>query len=271
MTTIQSPAPNPVTGGALFYVRPEPLNAQAHAVMGLRRVERPFQFAAKAQAVPVTVGEFVPAALSFPIIFAGENYQPLVVLGLQAETNMFLQENGYFEAGVYVPAYVRRYPFVLASDEARETMVVCVDMEASMIGDLPDVPFFDATGQATEYTKNSIQFCNDYEVEVRRTQTFVTLLRELDLFETRKAQHTPTQTDGSLGAPQDLAEFWAVSEEKLRALPDAKLRELMDNGAIRAIYAHINSLAGWDKLIGIALTRASLAASLAPANQSAPN
>lgn len=258
MTTIQSPAPTPVTGGALFYVRPEPLSAQQHALLGLRRVDKPFEFAAKAQAVPVTVGEFVPSSLAFPIIFAGDTYQPLAVLGLQQDTNMFVQANGHFEAGVYVPAYIRRYPFVLASDDARETMVVCVDVGAPMVGDLPDVPFFDAAGQPTDYTKTCIQFCNDYEIETRRTQSFVTLLRELDLFETRKAQHTPINPDGSAGAPQDLAEFWAVSEDKLKALPDAKLRELMDNGALRQIHAHINSLAGWDKLIAIAMTRANL-------------
>ncbi|HWE99796.1 MAG TPA: SapC family protein [Caulobacteraceae bacterium] len=259
MTTIQSPAPTPVTGGALFYVKPEPLNSQQHAGLGLRRVDRPFEFAAKAQAVPVTVGEMVPASLNYPIIFAGETYQPLAVLGLQQETNMFLQANGHFEAGVYVPAYIRRYPFVLASDDARETMVVCVDVDAPMVGDLPDVPFFDAAGQATEYTKSCIQFCNDYEIETRRTQSLVTLLRDLDLFESRKAQHTPLNPDGTLGEPQDLAEFWAVSDEKLKALPDAKIRELLDNGALRQIYAHINSLTGWDKLIAIALTRINLA------------
>jgi hypothetical protein len=168
---------------------------------------------------------------------------------------MFIQPNGFFEVGVYVPAYIRRYPFVLANDTAREQLVVCIDRAAVMLGDLPDLPFFDPAGQPTEYTRNCIQFCNDYEVEIRRTESFVALLTELDLFETRKTTYTPTNPDGSQGQPQDIAEYFAVSEERLKALPDARIRTLLDNGALTQIYAHLASLAGWDKLISIALAR----------------
>ena len=70
-------------------------------------------------------------------------------------------------------------------DDANEQLVVCIDRGATMIGDLPDLPLFDPAGQPTDYTKNCIQFCNDYEVECRRTESFVQLLTDLDLFETR--------------------------------------------------------------------------------------
>jgi hypothetical protein len=255
MVTNTQPAPGPLSGTVLFYSRPEPLNNEAHGRMGLRRVDRPFGFAAGAQAVPLTVTEFGTAALSYPIIFAGERRQPLGVMGVNGDANMFIQPNGFFEVGVYVPAYIRRYPFVLANDTAREQLVVCIDRAAVMLGDLPDLPFFDPAGQPTEYTRNCIQFCNDYEVEIRRTESFVALLTELDLFETRKTTYTPTNPDGSQGQPQDIAEYFAVSEERLKALPDARIRTLLDNGALTQIYAHLASLAGWDKLISIALAR----------------
>jgi hypothetical protein len=244
-----------ISGNALFYSRPEPLNVQLHGRLGLRRIERPFGFATTSQAVPLTVSEFVSASLSFPIIFGGERRQPLGVMGIETNVNMFVLPTGYFEVGVYVPAYIRRYPFVLAADSSRETLVVCIDRDAQMLGDLPDLPFFDPAGQPTDYTKGCIQFCNDYEVEVRRTESFVTLLGDLDLFETRKTTYTPTNPDGSQGQPQDIAEYYAVSEDRVKALPDAKLRELMDNGALRQIFAHINSLAGWDKLISLTLAK----------------
>ena len=161
---------------------------------------------------------------------------------------MFVQPTGYFDAGVYVPAYIRRYPFVLANDETRQQFVVCIDLDAEMLGDLPDLPFFDPAGQPTDYTKGCIQFCNDYEVEVKKTEAFVTLLNDLDLLETRKTTYTPANPDGTPGIPQDIAEYYAVSEDRLKALPQEKLRELMDNGALKQIYAQINSLSGWDKL-----------------------
>jgi len=253
-TPTDTPA-DPISGAALFYSKPEPLNAQAHGKLGLRRIDRPFAFAAGSQAVPLTVSEFMMASLSFPIIFAGERRQPLAIMGILSETNMFVRDNGYFEPGIYVPGYIRRYPFVLAANETREQLVVCIDSHAAMLGDLPDLPFFEPNGEASEYTKGCIKFCNDYEVEVRRTESFVELLTSLDLFETRRTTFRPTLPDGSQGPEQNLAEFFAVSEEKLKALPDAKLRELMDNGALRQIYAHLNSILQFDNLVQLALFR----------------
>ncbi|MDE2356561.1 MAG: SapC family protein [Alphaproteobacteria bacterium] len=252
--TAQSPNAS-ITGAALFYSNPEPLNVQMHSAIGLRRVDNPFAFAANTQAVPLTVGEFAPASLCFPVIFGGEKKQPLAVMGVLASINMFIKPDGFFEPGTYVPAYIRRYPFILAANASRENMVVCVDRGAAMLGDLPDLPFFDANGEATEYTKGCIQFCNDYEIEIRRTESFVELLESLDLFETRRSVYRPILPDGQEGPEQLLAEFWGVSQEKLKALPDAKLRELMDNGALGQIYAHIHSIGQFDNLLSVAMMR----------------
>ncbi|HEV2364293.1 MAG TPA: SapC family protein [Caulobacteraceae bacterium] len=246
--------PGQLTGSVLFYSQPEPLNRETHGNLGLKRLDKPFAFAATTQVVPLTVGEFPLAALSFPIIFAGEQHQPLAVMGLNANENMFVNDGG-FESGVYVPAYIRRYPFVLANDPQREQLVVCIDRAAPMLGELPDLAFFDDKGEPTEYTKGCIQFCQDFETEVRRTESFCNLLRELDLFETRKATHTPVLPGGGQGEPQTIAEYFAVSEAKMKALPDAKIRELLDNGALAQIYAHLTSLIGWDRLIALAIVR----------------
>jgi hypothetical protein len=207
----------------------------------------------------LTVAEFPIAGLSFPIIFAGARYQPVAVMGVNANKNMYIGDDGAFESGVYVPAYIRRYPFVLANDQSREQLVVCIDRGAPMLGDLPDLAFFDAKGEPTEYTRNCIKFCTDFETELRRTEAFCTVLRDLDLFETRKTTHTPVMADGTQGEPQTVAEYFAVSETKLKALPDAKIRELLDNGALGQIFAHLMSLIGWDRLIALALARANTA------------
>jgi hypothetical protein len=244
-----------ITGNVLFYSKPEPLSKETHAKIGLRRMEKPFGFASKTHVVPLTVTEFPVAAIGYPIIFAGEKYQPLAVMGINAEENLFIDPDGSFAVGAYIPAYIRRYPFVLANDSARQQMVVCIDRSASMLGELPDLPFFDAAGEATDYTKGCIQFCNDFETEARRTESFVNLLRELDLFETRKATYNPVNPDGTVPEAQIIAEYFAVSEEKVKALPDAKLRELLENGALGQIYSHLTSLLGWDRLIAIAIAR----------------
>jgi hypothetical protein len=258
MATPAPPAPAQapeITGNVRFYSQPEPLSKEAHAKLGLRRLDKPFGFAAKSHIVPLTVTEFPVAALTYPIIFAGEKYQPLAVMGINAEDNLFITADGAFEIGAYIPAYIRRYPFVLANDSDRQQLVVCIDANASMLGDLPDLAFFDDKGEPSEYTKGCIQFCNDFETEAKRTEAFVQLLRDLDLFDVRQANYTPMNPDGTAGPVQKVAEYFAVSEDKLKALPDAKLRELMENGALGQIYAHLNSLLGWDRLMAIAITR----------------
>ncbi len=244
-----------ITGNVLFYSRPEPLNKDQHMGLGLRRMDKPFGFASKSHIVPLTVTEFPVAALTYPIIFAGEKHQPLAVMGVNAEHNLFIGQDGAFEVGAYIPAYIRRYPFVLANDAERQQLVVCIDRDAAMLGDLPDLAFFDDKGEPTDYTKGCIQFCNDFETEARRTESFVQLLRDLDLFEVRTASFNPQNPDGTPGEPQKIAEYFAVSEDKLKALPDAKIRELVENGALGQIYAHLTSLHGWDRLIAIALFR----------------
>ena len=263
------PAPTPpagqLAGNVLFYSKPEPLSKEAHAKLGLRRVDRPFGFASTSHIVPLTVTEFPVAGINYPIIFAGERYQPLAVMGINAGSNMYVKPDGSFELGCYIPAYIRRYPFVLAADEAREQLVVCIDRAASMLGEDYDLAFFDENGQATDYTNGCVQFCNDFETEGRRTEAFINVLKELDLFEIRRANFTPMNPDGTQGSPQPIAEYFAVSEDKLKALEPEKLKELVGNGAVAQIYAHLTSLIGWDRLVALTMTRAN-ATRPAPAN-----
>ncbi|MBV9993593.1 MAG: SapC family protein [Caulobacteraceae bacterium] len=261
MATPTQPTPTPeLSGNVLFYSKPEPLSRDLHAKLGLRRMEKPFGFAAGSHVVPLTVTEFQMAGVCYPIIFAGERYQPLAIMGLTPGSNLFVQPDGSFQIGAYIPAYIRRYPFVLAADESRQQLVVCIDRDAAMLGEDYDLAFFDEKGEPTDYTNGCVQFCNDFEAEGRRTEAFVNLLRELDLFKVKKAMFTPANPDGTAGEPQQVAEYYAVSDEKLKALPAEKLKELVGNGAVSQIYAHQMSLAGWDRIFALALAQHAQAA-----------
>jgi hypothetical protein len=244
-----------LSGNVLFYSQPEPLSKEAHAKLGVKKVDNPFSFAAKANVVPVTVPEFAPAALSYPIIFAGDLHMPLAVMGLSEGQNLYFIDEKRFETGAYMPAYIRRYPFVLAGDEKGEQMVVCIDRGSPLIGENAEAPFFE-NGELTPFTQNCLEFCNAFESDRRQTESFVKLLTDLDLFELKVATFTPQNEDGSAGEPQQIADYFGVSEQKLNALPAAKLAELRDSGALRQIYIHLNSLLGWDKLIAKGFERA---------------
>ena len=249
-----SPLAASISGNVLFYKQPEPLTPEHHTGLGVKRVDHPFAFVQGSHIVPLTVGEFAPAALSYPIVFVGEPKTPLAVMGLRQGENLYMTDQGDFRADVYIPGYVRRYPFIYANEQGSDRMILCVDRQADFVTDKFDVAFFE-DGKPTEYTQNCVKFCNDFETERQRTTSFIKLLEDNDLFDQRTANFTPRNPDGSAGQPQKIADYFAVSEEKLAKLSSEKLTELRDNGALGQIYAHINSLLGWDRLIALAMAK----------------
>ncbi|MFP5449477.1 MAG: SapC family protein [Alphaproteobacteria bacterium] len=256
MTETTPSAPGQLTGNVLYYNQPEPLNPTTHKGMGVKRIDGPFNFAAKHNLVPLTASEFQLAVLNGPIIFVGEEKTPLQVMGLNHDENIFVLPNGVFDAGVYVPAYVRRYPFVFANDSKAGQSILCVDRSAAFFAESdPELAFFDEKGEPTEYTQNCLKFCNDYEMERQKTQSFVQLLKALDLFEAKEAFYTPVNEDGTPAEPQKLADYFGVSEERLRALPTDKFMDLRQSGALNLIYAHLISLAQWDRLVALSMNR----------------
>ena len=260
MSTENAPAEE-LTGNVLFYTRPEPLNLEKHGKYGLKRLEKPFAFASSAHLVPLTVAEFGVASKSYPIIFVGDERQPAVVMGLRDGENLFFEKSGDFDPETYIPAFVRRVPFVFANDKDSDRMILCIDMGSPLVDPQGgDVPLFE-NGKPGAYTEGAMTFCKEFEEERLRTVDFVKLLNELDLFETKKAQFQPPPgPDGVLPPVQNLADYVGVSEEKLNALPDAKLTELVRNGALSQIYMHLTSLQNWERLIGRALRRQNAAA-----------
>ncbi len=251
---IQTPA-GQLTGDVLFYSQPEPLNPENHANLGLREMDAPFAFAANAHIIPIHVSEFGPASLTYPIIFAGEQKFPLAVTGMMSGENLFVDAEGKHDPHSYIPAFVRRYPFVLANGGgANEQLVVCIDRAAPMLAEGGATRLFE-NGKLTSFAERAVEFCSNFETERRRTELFVNKLKELDLFEVKESNFQPRMPDGSLGAPVKMAEYFAVSEEKLSKLSDADLRELHVTGALRQCYAHITSMFNWERIVGRASMR----------------
>jgi hypothetical protein len=249
MATDVQPAASPLAGQVLFYSNPEPLDSMRHAKLGMMSSDRPYGFAAKQHFVPLHVGEFAIAAINYPIIFAGDQRAPVAVMGVNAGENLFIAPDGQFRAGAYIPAFIRRYPFVGARDDQMNRMVVCIDRPFELFTeDKPDVMLFE-DGKPSAFTNRCIEFCTQFDNDARVTASFVQLLIDMDLFETRQTHFTPRLANGEAGEPVLIAEYFAVSEDKIKALPADKLAELRDNGALGQIYAHLISLNGWDRLI----------------------
>jgi hypothetical protein len=242
-----------LSGQVMFYRQPEPLSIDKHRGLGVKRVDRPFQFLLAAHVVPITVNEFGVAAGSFPVIFAGANKTPLAVMGARSGENVFVSPTGDVDPEVYLPAFARRYPFVFAADASGDRLVLCIDRAAPMIGDNPDVPLFNGN-EPSQYTQEAMEFCKEFERHRRTSENFLALMNEMNLFEQKSVSLTNRKPDGT-EEQQTIAEYFAVDEEKLTNLPNDKFIKLKENGALGPIYAHMVSLLQWPKIIQRAMYR----------------
>ena len=230
-----SPPPNlPV-----FYNDLAPLSSTLHSKFKVRSADRA-PYLAKVNAIPLTIDEFISAQRHYPIVFsAGENPVPLALMGLNDGVNVFINDEGLPINPVYIPAYVRRYPYLLARlDQNAEELSLCYDPTSDMIGEnVEGDALFD--GDKPSDTLNGIlKFCEDFEIAAQRTSAFIKELQDLDLLIDGEVTIQPD------GAPQPFVYrgFRMVDEEKFRDLNGDVLRRINQNGILPLVNAHLFSL-----------------------------
>ena len=259
-----------LTGNVLFYKNPQPINPEQHAGLGVKQIDQPFGFLREAHAVPVTVTEFGMAAASYPIIFVGDDFTPVAVMGVRQGENLYVSAEGQIDPEFYVPAFVRRYPFVFANDNQGDRLLLCIDRDAPMVSNQPEVPLFE-NGEPSAFTQNAIEFCQEFERQRRATAEFTTIIKSMALFEQESIAFQPRDPQGNaIGEQQKIADYWAVDENKLNELTDEQFKELRTNGALGAIYAHMISLLHWQRVITRALRAQASAPGAAAAAPAAP-
>lgn len=239
-------------GDVMLYKNPEPLSLEMHQNLGLKNIEKPFSFVEKSHVVPLTIQEFGLASTCMPIIFAPDKKTPLAVLGTRSGDNVFVDKNGFWNPDVYIPAFVRRYPFIFAADEATGDYLVCIDRDAEMVGENPDIPFFDGE-TPSQYSQSAMQFLQEFEAQRKSTEGWVEVVSKYDLIENRTVNYTPTNQNGEEQKPVKIADYMAISEDKLNALSDEQFLELKKAGVLPGIYAHLLSLLQWQKMIQITI------------------
>lgn len=242
-----------ITGNLPIYKNPEPLSSQAHGALGVIRRDGHMAFAHGAHVVPITVGEFASASLFYPVIFGGEDKTPLAVMGLRAGENLFISAKGDVQPDIYLPAFIRRYPFVFAENKEDDRLVVCIDRGSDLVGENPDEPFFQ-NGEATAFTNDAIEFLKNFERQRQATLQYVQILADLDLFEKKEVTVVQNaEPDGSGGTPTKIADYFAVNLNKVNELDPEKIVEMQRSGALGATYSHLNSLGNWQRIINKAV------------------
>lgn len=231
----------------LIYQNPVPLNRQAHRSLRVRSTPGDMRFAAHINSAPLAAAEFGRAATSLPVVFAGasaETAVPAVLLGVRQDENLFVGPDGQWDRAAYVPAFLRRYPFVLAEKgDGTDDFAVCLDEGFSGLGTEEGEPLFTEDGEDSPLLTNALAFLGDYQREVVRTRAFTARLGELGLLEQKVVRVQPAG-----GSEFSLQGFFVVDEQRLRALAADDMHALMVSGDLGLIYAHLVSLSNVERL-----------------------
>jgi hypothetical protein len=240
----QAPAPLP-----LFYKQPRPLDANTHKASRLKD-NASFGFARRANSVPINGVEFAVAQRHYPIVFTGTGKPfPAAVMGLRVDENLFVGDDGRWVEGIYVPAYVRRYPFVFI-EAPEDKLILAIDEGSGLLVDEGPHKLFDEAGKPTPLVNGALQFCGAYQANFKQSLEFIDALVTQDLLVDNRANAVLAN-----GERLTLGGFKVIDEEKFKAVPAAVLESWRDQGWLAWIYAHFFSLTGWNGLAALASKR----------------
>lgn len=228
----------------LFYAQPKVLQPRRHGTRSLAG-SADYRFSAATNAVPLVAAEMPSAARCFPVVFTDAAVpQPVAVLGLRAGQNLFVDAQGQWQPGSYVPAYVRRYPFIFLENEDRTEYTLCIDEAAAAVVPGSWNPLFDAAGQPTPLTRSALAFCRDYQAQHEPTQAFTQALAAAQLLVDHRADITLKD-----GQQLSLSGFKVIDPARFDALPDAEFCRWRTRGWLPWVYAHFASVGAWSGLM----------------------
>lgn len=237
----------------LFYKNVVPLNKEAHSALHVEEI-KDYLHTRQTNSIYIAAVEFLPAAREYPIVFAkgaDERFFPALLLGLEENKNLFVDAEGKWLAE-YIPAYVRRYPFILATPEDSgqdngedATFTVCIDEDFPGFNqDRAGKPLFDEQGGQTELLDQAMDFLRDYQSQVQLTAGFCQNLAGHGLLEPMQAN-----VELASGAKHVLGGFFGVSRDRLKALKPEQLAALLKSDEMELIFAHLSSLSNLDHLM----------------------
>jgi hypothetical protein len=253
----------------MFYEKPVLLNRESHKAKKIAPGAS-FAFAGKANSLYLAGVEFIEACKEYPIVFTqvgGNKIVPVAMMGLREGENLFVGDDGKWGAG-YVPAFVRRYPFVLAELEGQQ-MGVCIDESFPGLNEKEGEALFDDKGNNTPFLQNALDFLNRYQVEYMRTDRFCQRLKDAGLLMEMNAK-----ADLFDGTSFMVNGLMIVDERKLLQMGDKEALEIFRSGELSWVYSHLVSLSNMnrlvDKLAGRKRSDAPAAVAAAPAPAPAP-
>jgi hypothetical protein len=250
----------------LIYETAVPVSHARHGKWSID-ISANYGFSKNVNSVPLMAVEFPNAASEYAIVFAGTNdaFIPVTILGMRPSENLYLTNQGGWEAK-YVPAFVRRYPFVFSRSADGKSFTLCVDEAfAGFNQDGRGEQLFDVKLQPTPYVANVLKFLEQYQIQFRRTQSFCNKLRDLKLLEPMRAQ---ANLEG--GEQLSLVGFLAVNRERLKALPAEAVSDLLKTDELELLYLHLHSMRHFSAMAERLRARGAAADGTEPAAPASP-
>jgi hypothetical protein len=225
------------------------LDSVRHADLALQELDD-LGFARASNAIPINLIEFPLVARNYPIGFLGEGEElyPVAIVGLQAD-NLFVDGKGRWKPNVYIPAYVRRYPFIFAENTEATELSLCLDDSPKVISKKGGKKLFES-GKPTEVTERALEFCKSYHAAALATRPFSKALVDAGLLVERQA-NAELKTGGSFV----LNGFKTIDEEKLRAVSAKTLGQWNAQNWLLPIYTQIESMLNWGELVDLMAAR----------------
>lgn len=226
----------------LFYKKIVPLNKDLHKNLYIEPAEN-YAFAKESNSLYIAAVEFAKAVTEYPIVFGSDGEGkifPVALLGLRQNQNLFTDEDGKWNAD-YIPAYTRRYPFILAQTSGangQDQFTVCIDEGYAGFNTAREgKPLFDDKGEESPILKQAVDFLKDYQSHIQLTTRFCDKLAELEILQ-------PVQADIEMktGDKFSIGGFQCVNRDKLKNLPAETVKQLLDSGELELIHIHLLSL-----------------------------
>jgi hypothetical protein len=217
----------------ILYHRPRPLNVVADQGHSLRPVTD-FRFARATNSLVLGAAEFPHSMRSYPIVFTSrEPLAAVAVLGLEDNDNLFIGEDGKWREGQYIPAYVRRYPFLFLEQPEKNELVLCIDENSGLLTRSADRPLFE-DAEPTQLVRDALAFCRDFNNQTMKSAAFAGELANRELLVPNQAR-----TVLASGREMTLHGFQIVDEAKFNALPDEVILDWRRRGWLPLVYCHL--------------------------------
>lgn len=224
----------------LIYDRVIPIGTGSHADVSVQ-VTGDYGFARRINSVPLLGVEFAAGSIDHPIVFArqGTDLFPAALLGLRPDHNDHVAPDGSWRGG-YLPAFLRRYPFVFSREEGdpSDSFTLCIDeshpgFNREGRGDR----LFDADGKRSQYLEKALAFTSEFQTQFHRTRLFCERLQQLGLLDDAQARYRD-----SLGREGSMGGFAVINRARLKALGKDDVRRMFQTDQLDLCHAHLHSL-----------------------------